>query len=66
MVFKLLFVSDDVCSFFKNKSKKKKSKKTILLPPVCCINEQEPQKIFSLPGEGEGGLVEGGSQLAKS
>lgn len=26
MVFKLLFVSDDVCSFFKNKSKKKKKK----------------------------------------
>ena len=34
MVFKLLFLSDDVCSFFKNKTKKKslKKKKTALTP----------------------------------
>ena len=39
MVFKLLFVSDDVCSFFKNKSKK--SLKIIFLPPVCSISHQK-------------------------
>lgn len=43
MVFKLLFVSDDVCSFFKNKPKKKVLKK--VLTPVCfIICRQEPQK----------------------
>lgn len=61
MAFKLLFLSDDVCSFFKNKPKEKKCLKKTISDYCVLLNtcQQEPSKIPGL----EKGWQRGGHRL---